>query len=177
MAAPITDTPLPTVSSIIVSGAPVGDTVKSVSVSGVSLTYPNDVNLQLVLVAPNGATVTLAQGLDRLELHEHGLQRLGRDADLGGMAPYTGTFQPTSPLAALAGVPVNGEWSLAVVDTHTGNIVGSLTGWSLSIVPAAAVPTLTYTAAQPAPGPDHRHPADGVEDRRRRGRRATRCRA
>ena len=154
VAAPITGTPLPTVSTIVVSGAVVGDTVKSVTVSGVSLTYPNDANLKLLLVAPNGMSVTLAQGLIGSNFSGTGFSDSATAPIASGTAPYTGTFKPSSPLSALAGAPVNGQWSLAVFDTHTGNLVGSLTGWSLNVVPVTSVPaSLTYASPSQLPGP------------------------
>jgi subtilisin-like proprotein convertase family protein len=153
VAAPITNTPLPTVSTIVVSGAPVGDTVKSVTVSGISLTYPNDANLQLVLTAPNGTAVTLVQGLIGSNFVGTGFSDTGGSSLATAVAPFTGTFTPMSPLAGLAGAPVNGNWSLTVIDSATGTTVGSLTGWSVNVVPTVLVPKLTYTTPSPLPAP------------------------
>ena len=49
-----------------------------------------------------------------------------------GVAPYTGSFKPEAPLAALNTIPANGTWKLEVQDA--ANIdTGDLTGWSLQL--------------------------------------------
>jgi subtilisin-like proprotein convertase family protein len=47
-------------------------------------------------------------------------------------APFTGSFRPMQPLAALNGQDPNGTWSLWVVDS-AGRDVGALVAWSLEI--------------------------------------------
>ena len=141
----IADTPPATSSQITAAGAPVGDTVQSVTVSGLSLSYPNDANLVLKLTAPNGASTTLATGLTGANFSGTTFSDAAAQAISAGTAPYTGTFKPTSPLSALAGAPVNGNWTLTVTDTATGTSVGTLTGWTLNIVPTTAAPALAFT--------------------------------
>ncbi|MBZ0204480.1 MAG: S8 family serine peptidase [Ignavibacteria bacterium] len=49
-----------------------------------------------------------------------------------GVAPYTGSFIPSSPLSSLNGVLVNGDWVLSINDA--ANIdVGTLKGWCLTV--------------------------------------------
>ena len=47
-----------------------------------------------------------------------------------GSAPFTGSFKPTQPLAALDGQTATGTWMLEVTDDAAGD-TGSLTGYQL----------------------------------------------
>jgi subtilisin family serine protease len=47
-----------------------------------------------------------------------------------GMPPYTGAFQPEESLSAFEGLPLAGEWTLWVRDSH-GSDLGQLVSWSL----------------------------------------------
>ena len=96
-------------STTTVSGAAAGDTVTSVTVSGLTVTYPGTTTpLSITLTSPGGTTVTLASGVGALTSKS-----------------YT--------TAAFLGGAVNGNWTLRVVDSATGGAVGSLTSWSLAI--------------------------------------------
>jgi Secretion system C-terminal sorting domain/CARDB len=50
-----------------------------------------------------------------------------------GTAPFTGTFQPSSPLAGFNGLPVNGSWILTIIDGAAGDS-GVLRAWCLQFV-------------------------------------------
>jgi len=47
-----------------------------------------------------------------------------------GVAPFTGSFQPSSPLSAFNGLAVNGSWVLAIDDLASGDS-GVLKAWCL----------------------------------------------
>ncbi len=47
-----------------------------------------------------------------------------------GVAPFTGSFQPTSPLSSFNGLAVNGSWVLAIDDLASGDS-GVLKAWCL----------------------------------------------
>ncbi|MBE2217050.1 MAG: T9SS type A sorting domain-containing protein [Ignavibacteria bacterium] len=47
-----------------------------------------------------------------------------------GVAPFTGSFQPSSPLSAFNGLAVNGSWKLAIDDLASGDS-GILKAWCL----------------------------------------------
>jgi subtilisin-like proprotein convertase family protein len=70
-----------------------------------------------------------------------------------GSAPFTGSFRPEKPLAALngkSGAAVNGVWKLRITDGFDGE-TGSLSCWSLNINTAMAAPaTTTATATSPS---------------------------
>src|SRR5262245_56700040 len=51
---------------------------------------------------------------------------------LTATAPYLGTFQPFNPLSALNGGPVDGTWTLRIVDNSPNN-TGTLLGWSITV--------------------------------------------
>jgi subtilisin-like proprotein convertase family protein len=64
-------------------------------------------------------------------------------------APYTGSFQPATPLAALIGEDPNGTWTLNVADTALLDM-GSVRAFSLTLTPfvCSAPPTMTTSAGQ-----------------------------
>lgn len=49
-----------------------------------------------------------------------------------GVAPFTGTFRPSSPLTALNGQPVNGSWVLQITDVAAGDS-GVLKAWCIQV--------------------------------------------
>src|SRR5207245_531039 len=74
-----------------------------------------------------------------------------------GAAPYTGTFKPQGGrLAAFAGKPLAGTWTLRVADLAP-NDTGTLSGWGLRTSAAACSvtqntpPTASFTASPPSP--------------------------
>jgi subtilisin-like proprotein convertase family protein len=130
-------------STIPISGT--GLTVSNLSVK-VNITDPNDASLQLTLVAPDGTMVSLvaagaATGANFTNTvfsdapPANGLSLTVPGAPAGSAAPYSLTYQPASPLAALAGKPIDGTWKLMVTDSTAGGPQGRLNAWSLNITP------------------------------------------
>lgn len=86
----------------------------------VDITHTYIGDLRVELVAPSGRAVVL-----------HG--QLGRDQD-NLVASYD-SAAPLSPLAALVGQPMQGEWTLRVADLAAVD-VGRLNRWSIELTPA-----------------------------------------
>src|SRR5207247_840740 len=118
-----TDTPV-----LIPDAVPVGatstiavadnKTVQDVNVK-INITHTYDSDLVLSLIAPDGTTITLADG-------EGGSGNNFRDTvfddeastPIGqGSPPFTGTFRPETPLSAADGINAAGNWQLHVEDT------------------------------------------------------------
>jgi subtilisin family serine protease len=124
---------IPDVSSIAAFlTVPQNFTINSVTVS-VNMLNSVDGQMVLFLQAPDGTTVPLFN-----ERGGTGTGFLGTTFDdratglvQSGQAPFSGTFQPESPLAALTGKNAEGTWELIVVD-HATNYHVLLTNWSLS---------------------------------------------
>ncbi|WP_370246778.1 S8 family serine peptidase [Nocardioides sp.] len=97
----------------------------------ISHTYVGD--LELALRSPAGTVVPLltrvgGTGDDLVDT------RFSDDADAPPPAvgaPYTGTYLPASPLAAVRGEAPAGTWRLRVTDTAAGD-TGSVLGWTLT---------------------------------------------
>ena len=96
-----------------------------------SHTYVGD--LRAYLVSPSGRKAEL-------------FNRIGGSADnftntvfddaaataiTAGVAPYTGTFRPATPLSVFNGMTPNGDWRLVIFDDAGGDI-GAITSWSLT---------------------------------------------
>ncbi len=112
-----------------------------VTIDHLSHTYDRD--LVITLVPPTGAPITLANRQGGA-----GGQFVGTvfDDDAGtpigsGAAPFTGSFQPDSPLSAATGINAAGSWQLHVVDVAAGD-TGTIDSWTL---------TLAYPAQQCVP--------------------------
>ncbi|NOS86766.1 MAG: T9SS type A sorting domain-containing protein [Ignavibacteria bacterium] len=76
-----------------------------------------------------------------------------------GTAPFTGTFQPSSPLSAFNGNPVNGSWVLGIDDGAAGDS-GVLKAWCIQVtyqVLVGGIQTIEipnyYSLAQNYPNP------------------------
>ena len=95
----------------------------------------NDGDLFIELIAPNGGTAVLYdkpgdtnQNFTNVTFSDHAAQSI-----LLANGPYTnGTFQPSSPLTALNGGPVNGTYEL-VIDNFSSINSGTLVSWSISV--------------------------------------------
>ena len=108
----------------------------------VNVTDPNDSSLSLALEAPNGVMVPLvnagtAAGANFTNtVFSDAPPANGLTSTIpAGQAPYSLTYQPASPLSALAGVALQGTWKLIIVDSTNAGAQGRLNGWSLSITP------------------------------------------
>lgn len=91
-------------------------------------------DLVIELVAPSGTRVRLidSRGGSGDNLTNTVFDDQASNSIATGVAPFTGVFQPESPLSVLNGVSPNGNWRLEVTDTATGD-VGQILNWSLSM--------------------------------------------
>jgi YD repeat-containing protein len=121
-------------SSITLAGS---GTVSNVDVSISRITHTWDGDLQIELIGPDGTKVMLA---DRPggsnNAGDNFVSTVFSDSAAtplsAGAAPYTGTFKPQAGrLAAFAGKPLAGTWTLRVADMAQ-NDVGTLNGWGVS---------------------------------------------
>lgn len=139
------DLPKPTVdnaavdSTISVGGV---ETIKSMRVS-VWLTHPQDSELSISLIGPDGTTINLSSGNGGLESN-YGITCNARTifddnagesiTSLSVSPPYWGRYAPEQPLAAFtgkSGAQVNGNWTLRVNDA-AGGFTGTIHCWGLS---------------------------------------------
>ncbi len=115
---------------------------------GVTVTHPQDSDLSLQLIGPDGTTINLTRnnggngqnyGLDctldadRTVFDDGGTTPIG-----SGTAPFTGTFMPQEPLAAFtgkSGIAVDGSWRLHAVGATPG-VNGTIQCWTLFLTPA-----------------------------------------
>ena len=122
----------PTVSSTIsVSGLTAN--LLDVNVT-VDVSHTRDSDLVFTLTSPTGVPITLAShvGLSGDNFTNTKFDDSAGLTILQGTAPFTGSFEPASALAALIGTSANGTWTLTVSDTVSGS-GGALNGWSLQL--------------------------------------------
>ncbi|MGD8440382.1 MAG: C25 family cysteine peptidase [Holophagae bacterium] len=101
----------------------------------VNITHTWDGDLALSLIGPDGTTVLLSDhhgssGDNYTDTH------FDDDASTSigsGSPPFTGSFQPDQPLAALNGQPAAGDWTFKVVDT-AGYDTGNIESWQLQLI-------------------------------------------
>ena len=124
-------------------------TIGRVSVK-LSVVHSDDSNLKITLTSPWGATLVL---MNRRGGVGHNISTVLDDRATmslaNGAAPFLGWFKPDQALSALAGHNARGTWTLTVVDLAAGHI-GKLTGWSITIVPAAGSASAAEAVATPA---------------------------
>ena len=121
-----------TISTITLAGHP-NQLVTGVTVN-LSINHTRDGDLTIELVAPNGDFSVLyfnpsdnGQNLTNTTFTDSAATSIN-----AGTAPYTGSFQPYSPLNALNGSAVNGVWELFINDGVMNN-VGTLLNWSITV--------------------------------------------
>jgi hypothetical protein len=147
---PTAASPYPTVK--FVAGGPASITKVTVSITGLSHTWPSDVNM--VLRGPDGTTVNLMRNVNPDHLPIVGVNLVFDDA--GPALPATGiivsgTYKPTqmglevslappcpaapygTTLSVFNGKNANGSWSLWVCDTKSFNSGAISGGWNLTI--------------------------------------------
>lgn len=132
--------PIPDVSSvdIPINVAEFGS-VEDVNVS-VRLNHTFDGDLELRLIHPDGTTVLLSDnrggagdnygtGANDCSGVPTKFDDSAAAAVSGGVAPFSGSFRPESPLSAFNGKSTNGTWTLRVTDTATLDVgtVGCVT--------------------------------------------------
>ncbi|HEY1790050.1 MAG TPA: proprotein convertase P-domain-containing protein [Verrucomicrobiae bacterium] len=123
-------------SSITVFSAPSNIVDATITVN---LTEANVSRLTLALVAPNGTTYVLANGPDL----QSGANFEGTTFDdaaafpiYEGSPPFTGTYQPETPLTSLAGTFPSGTWTLVVSSTNASS-TGQFVSWGINLYPSA----------------------------------------
>ncbi|WP_299058175.1 S8 family serine peptidase [uncultured Nocardioides sp.] len=109
-----------------------------------SMTHTWDADLAVTLVAPDGTRVPLVtnRGGSGDNFTDTVFDDAAATAIGAASPPFTGSFRPERPLAALADLPLAGVWRLEVNDRQAGD-VGSLASWSLETLPAV------YSACEP----------------------------
>ncbi len=120
-----------TVTSTI--AVPLAKTVVDVDVT-LNVTHPWDGDLDLYLISPLGTRVELstANGGSGDNYTATVLDDEASGSIAAGAAPFTGSFQPETPLSAVDGESSLGDWTLEATDTYD-NDVGTITSWNLTI--------------------------------------------
>jgi subtilisin-like proprotein convertase family protein len=132
-----------------------GGRAKNVRVRIGHITHTFDGDLTLSLVAPDGRTVKLVggrggAGQDFVDtVFDDNAASTIRSTTL---APFTGTFRPAQPLAAMDGAPLAGTWQLKITDGSLGNI-GTIDAWGADIAPAVCAPQAPPPPPPPPPDP------------------------
>lgn len=107
------------------------DLLESVRVH-VELSHTFDADLIMTLIAPTGARILLA---NRRGGSDDNFYNTVFDDTAGtpiaqGVPPFSGSFRPEEPLAALGAIPTNGTWTLEITDVAGGDS-GFLFSWSI----------------------------------------------
>ena len=147
---PIPDN-LPAGITSTVAVAALAGTITDVEVS-VNITHTYTGDLTIFLTSPGGITVQLfnRDGLSGDNLTDTVFDTTSLTPIRDGFAPFAGRFRPTDSLSTfngLAGLAVNGTWTLRVVD-NAGADIGTLNSWSMTI---ATMPTFSSATAVPIP--------------------------
>ena len=127
--------PIPDV-SMITSNMPVsgiGGAITDVNVT-LNINHTWDHDLEVYLISPAGTRVQLFANVGDSGHNFTGtiLDDQAAVSITSGSAPFAGSYQPQTPLAALNGQSPNGTWSLEVHDDDAGD-TGTLINWSLAI--------------------------------------------
>ncbi|HVU90072.1 MAG TPA: proprotein convertase P-domain-containing protein [Pirellulales bacterium] len=134
--------PIPDQSTILSTLNAVGmnGTITDLNVT-LSLNHANDSDLAVTLITPDGTYIPLINhnGGSGANFVSTTLDDQATTAIASGVAPFTGSFKPASPLSAANGKNPNGTWELLVADTVAGN-TGTLQSWSLQMTTNASEP-------------------------------------
>jgi len=122
-------------------------TVADVAVS-LNITDSRDSSLSAVLIAPNGTPVALFSnvGGSGQNFTSTALADGAPSSITSGIAPFTGTFQPTGSFSSLVGSNASGTWTLQI-SNNSQSLSGVLVSWSLNITPR-----ITVTPVNPVNG-------------------------
>jgi subtilisin-like proprotein convertase family protein len=103
----------------------------------VNISYPATDDLYIHLQAPDGTEVVLSSrmGSNTANMTNTVFDDGARLSVALGRGPFTGSYQPVTPLAGLNGKSVHGTWKLWVENRGPGR--GTLNGWSLTATPRA----------------------------------------
>jgi subtilisin-like proprotein convertase family protein len=101
----------------------------------INITYPYDSDLAIDLISPQGIDVALSyfEGSGRNFTGTTFSDAAATPIWLGA-SPFSGAYQPETPLAGVAGLSARGTWTLAVSDY--GFSRGVVTSWSITVQPA-----------------------------------------
>ena len=128
-----------TTSDIFVTGQPAAAKVSNITIT-VNLSYPADGDLEIALVRFDLSTLQYSfiyfkpgdtnQNFNNVTFSDAASQSINT-----APGPYdNGTYQPSNPLSALDGVPLNGDYTLYVYDFNAGNgNTGKINSWSMTI--------------------------------------------
>jgi subtilisin-like proprotein convertase family protein len=109
------------------------ETVADVNVL-LNITHTYDGDLDIYLMGPDGTTVELST--DNGSSGDNFVDTVFDDDAAtpisGGTAPFTGSFQPETPLSVLNGKSAAGTWQLTITDDAGGD-TGTLDGWQLQL--------------------------------------------
>jgi subtilisin-like proprotein convertase family protein len=115
----------------------------------VNISYSLDSNLSVYLIAPDGTMVPLALN------NGGGANFTNTTFDdeaaawiTSGSAPFSGSYQPQSLLAALQGKIVKGTWTLEVINGSL-TVTGTINSWSLIVTHATSSPQLSARGVAP----------------------------
>ncbi|MGE5608401.1 MAG: proprotein convertase P-domain-containing protein [Bacillota bacterium] len=106
-----------------------------------TLDHESDGDLQIVLIAPDGTEVMLANGLggSNQGYYDTVFDDGAKDRIIDALPPFTGVFQPEQPLSALNGKALAGTWTLEIRDGNSDGGVGSLYSWSMEVTTSASM--------------------------------------
>ena len=127
-------------SDLVVSN--LGASISDLNVT-LNVTHSYDDDLLITLISPSGQRVALVtrRGGGENDFNNTTLDDEAATSIAAGTAPFSGSFRPEQPLAALDGTNPNGTWKLEIVDEFTGD-GGALNSWSLA-VGTASEPSVT----------------------------------
>ena len=133
--------------TINVTGVGVINTTNGLAQLCMNIVHPNDDELEIVLVAPDGTTVplTVQNGGTGNNYTGTCFSATATTSIKAGTAPFTGTFIPEGYLGAVNnGQNANGAWTLCIQDRRTAANAGSLTNWSITFsnTPAPLPPAI-----------------------------------
>ncbi len=103
-----------------------------------NIQYPQDGDLYIHLQAPDGTDITLTQlmGGTVANFPNTTFDDSASKSFAFASGPYTGSYQPLTPLSYLNGKGTQGTWKLWVENSGTGT--GTLTGWTLTVTPTTS---------------------------------------
>ena len=135
---------------------PAGEAVAAVAVH-LTITHPFDSDLKLEIVSPMGRVVTLAEavGMWGQDFTETVFDDTASSSIISQLPPFSGMFRPAEPLAAFAGSPRGGTWTLRASDLRE-RYAGQLVSWALDVTGCVTLPAPAPKAAgapDPAPLP------------------------
>lgn len=104
------------------------------AVLGLDIIHTYDADLDISLASPSGPTLDISSDNGSSADNYTGTTFSSACAApvASGAAPFAGCYAPEQSLAAFAGQPSVGTWTLSVYD-DTGGDTGSLVGWSLTL--------------------------------------------